>query len=69
MKSVIVLIDNEGNKSIRDLSISPLFLFKLIQHGNIETIAFGEVDEVDGVVWEKQFKQVTVMPSDFGGSK
>lgn len=37
-----------------------------IRTGKVETIVVGEVNEAGEVLWEKQFSEVTVLPSSFG---
>jgi len=62
-KILIVIDDKEQATEINDL----LFFFHKLRAGNIVTIVVGETDKSDKVVWEKQFAEVTVMPSSFGG--
>ncbi len=41
-------------------------MMRYIKDNDVEVIVIGEVDGAGNIVWEKQFKPVTVMPASFG---
>ena len=59
-----MLIDTSGNEfQTDDLN----YFAHIVKHHVIETIVVGEVNnDTNTVIWEKQFSEVTVMPSGFG---
>ena len=61
-KILIVIDDKEHATEINDL----MFFFLKLRTNNITTIIIGETDKSDKAIWEKQFTEVTVMPSEFG---
>lgn len=64
----IIVIADDGQKIQFDDTNSLRSLMEYIKRSDVETIVVGEVD-ANGVVWEKQFKPVTVMPSNWGEVK
>lgn len=64
----IIVIADDGQKIQFDGTNSLRSLMEYIKRSDVETIVVGEVD-ANGVVWEKQFKPVTVMPSNWGEVK
>ena len=64
----LILIDEDGKMKTFDDSYSFRDVLEAIKQGDIETIVAGATN--GGVVlWEKQFKTVIVMPTQFGGKK
>lgn len=62
---ILILINEDGAKKIYDESAPLRFVIDYIAKNNIETIVVGETRQ-GRVEWEKQFRAVTVMPSQFG---
>ena len=62
---IIVLLD-ENKHEVKRLSVgdSIQLLIRAIKTYNIEIIVVGQVDTLDNsVVWEKQYQEITVMPT------
>lgn len=64
----LILITEDGRKMIFDSGNSLRMAMEYIANNPIETIVIGDI-EAYNVLWEKQFKAVTVMPTTFGQEK
>jgi len=64
----IIVIADDGQKIQFDDTNSLRSLMEYIKRSDVYVIVVGEVD-ANGVVWEKQFKPVTVIPSNWGEVK
>jgi len=64
----IIVIADDGQKIQFDDTNSLRSLMEYIKRSDVYVIVVGEVD-ANGVVWEKQFKPVTVIPSGWGEVK
>lgn len=63
MKLFLIMVD--GSRKEFGIGDSTQSIINAVRRNDVEVIVFGEVKDVN-VVWEKQFKPVTVMPTSFG---
>ena len=61
----ILLIMEDGRIKEFNTSVPIQALMHTVHYDVVENIVFGEVDS-SGIVWEKQFKPVDVLPASFG---
>jgi len=65
-RKILMLIDTSGNEFQAD---NLNYFAHIVKNHIVETIVIGEVNtDTNVVIWEKQFVEATVMPSNFGST-